>query len=177
MTVTVRFVGGSGLSSSLIKFHTFSPWTHVEFYTPYGYLGARLSGGVAVRPYDYDAGGFDHEEFRSIELPPDVEEALWKWAFAQVGKPYDWQSIIGMIVRRDWRDESAWFCSEMVTAAFDAVGHPILRVHEDVYRITPRDVGLSMELVPCASPLTASPAAPRSTGPATAAPPPAASAH
>jgi uncharacterized protein YycO len=151
MAVIVRFVEGTGLDSSIIKFHTYGPWSHVEFYTPQGYIGARLQGGVALRPFGYDS--FRRQEFRQAFLNPAQESQLWEWVYAQIGKKYDWQTIAGMAFHRDWRQDDCWICSEMVAAAFAAIGAPILRASTaDINMLTPRDIGLSTLLVPCPVP-------------------------
>lgn len=40
------------------------------------------------------------------------------------------------------------FCSELIAAAFEVVGSPLLNPSANVWRITPRDLRLSIELVP-----------------------------
>lgn len=148
----VRFVSGTGASSATIKWYTSSPWSHVEFWTPNGYLGARLAGGVQLRPFDYDASQIATQEFRRWDLAPDKELALEQWLAAQIGKDYDWLAILALPLHRDWKTEDDWFCSELVAAAFNKVGCPILSPHTIVSKITPRDIALSVMLAPCPTP-------------------------
>jgi len=62
------------------------------------------------------------------------------------GKSYDFSAIGGIALDRNWRDSHRWFCSELIAAAFEAVGSPLLNPSANVWRITPRDLLLSMNL-------------------------------
>lgn len=138
--IKVRFVDGPGFVSGFIKFWTWSDWSHVEIWTPTGWLGARSSGGVQIRPWDYTT--VVKEDIRTITLDPDTEVKLMNWFNAQIGKSYDYTALIGMPFRRDWHEDDKWFCSELVAAGFEAVGVPLLDAAE-LDRVTPRDVYLS----------------------------------
>lgn len=144
----VRFVSGTGLGGAAIKWYTSSQWSHVEFWTPVGYLGSRINGGVQIRPYNYT--GFDNQEFREYKLPTDAELALMNWADAQIGKGYDWLAIMALPLHRDWKSEENWFCSEYVAAAFEHAGYPIVAPDTQLSKVTPRDVSLctSLKLIP-----------------------------
>lgn len=163
------------LISMGIRDITWSPYSHVEFvldsdwagalYTfllppekknTYSYLngypvasmtlGARHSDGVKIRKSNYEKFSIDDRFL--VEVTPEQKDALIEFAFAQVGKPYDTTAILGILAHRDWREPDSWFCSELVTAAFEAAGAPILYVPQHVNRITPRDASLSVRLVP-----------------------------
>ena len=59
---------------------------------------------------------------------------------------HDWGGVIGIGFRRRWHDHDAWFCSELIAAAFADAGEPLVRV--DAWRITPRDLYLPVREVP-----------------------------
>lgn len=137
----IRLVSGKGISSGIIKLGTFSKWSHVDLLTPDGaYLGARLDGGVLARNPGYD-GRNDDVQFRHVSLSAAQEDRLWNFAYSQIGKPYDFSAILGIAFRRDWREDDAWFCSELVAAAFEHAGRPLLL--GELNRITPRDISMS----------------------------------
>jgi hypothetical protein len=69
---------------------------------------------------------------------PAITEAL-RWALTQAGKPYDFSAICGIAFERDWHDSRRWFCSELIAAAFEVVGSPLLNPSANLWRITPRD--------------------------------------
>ena len=58
-------------------------------------------------------------------------------AASQIGKPYDYTAILGLGLRRDWQEEDAWFCSELVAWAFQHAGEPLFRA-ECLRRVTPQ---------------------------------------
>lgn len=149
--IVIRFVHGIGLTDWAIQKYTWSYWNHVELWTPAGYLGAQPDGGVKVRPYNY-LGTSVTEAFRCIDIG-DKEPAFWQWAHAQIGKPYDWTAIFGLVARRDWKEDDSWYCSEYIAADFAQVGVPIVHPFDNQsYKITPRDIGLSTLLIDTVKP-------------------------
>jgi uncharacterized protein YycO len=69
----------------------------------------------------------------SVKLPN--EEAAVDFAYKQVGKKYDYTAILGMLMRRDWKEDDDWFCSELVEAILAAGGRQ--RFRDAIHRITP----------------------------------------
>jgi uncharacterized protein YycO len=144
-TIKIRFVTCADLVSALIRDKTFCAYSHVEFVLDDGTtLGAHASGGVAIRPANYDV--FTKIAVFAVSVSQSQKDVIFSFAQAQVGKPYDFGAIAGLVVDRDWRDTSKWFCSELVAAAFEQA-EPLLRVPDSVDRITPRDLLLSLGLV------------------------------
>lgn len=141
--VQIRFVTTGDLISELIRLQTWSSWSHVEFILDDGTtLGAHAKGGVLIRPIDYDK--FTAEKRYSIDVGSfDVKKAIMDYAHSQIGKPYDFSDIMGMLARRDWRKEDHWICSELVAACFEKGGFPLLHAGQMVNRISPRDLYLS----------------------------------
>jgi hypothetical protein len=73
--------------------------------------------GVAVRPINYQR--FSIRRDAVIETTDDVKARFEKFAFAQVGKPFDstalkLKTFLGMSFERDWRADNKWYCAEMV---------------------------------------------------------------
>lgn len=131
--------------SAAIRYSTRSWPSHAEFVDVNAgtTFGARSSGGVRLRDC-----AKDHYS-RVEQFTAEGIEAAYKWALTQAGKKYDFSAIAGIALNRDWRDETRWFCSELVAASFEAVGNPLLstRPSAQVWRITPRDLLLSRSLV------------------------------
>lgn len=133
--ITVQFSRKRDPFSALIRWFTWSQYSHVDLVLPDGrLLGATALRGVDIRePEDFEAV----KRF-TVDAPTDV----LKLASLQVGKPYDWPGIFGIVGRHDWQDPSRWFCSELVAWAFQSAGVPLLRGDRS-HRITPRDLLLS----------------------------------
>lgn len=143
--------GHTGIYDTIIRWFTRSPYTHAEFCWPLEnprppqYLGAQPSDGVQVRPFDY-LGSQPYDTF-AVDLTPDQADVLRKVALSQVGKPYDFRAIFGMVFQwldRKGRRPNAFFCSEQVFYDFAKVGKRLLNVPiRQSDRITPRDLGVS----------------------------------
>lgn len=138
--IKVRFVDGKGFESGFIEFWTWSDWSHVDVWTPDGWLGARSDGGVQIRAWNYC--DFKKEEIRVIELDAPTEAKIMTWLDDQRGKKYDYLALLGMPIRDDLDDRNRWFCSELIAAAFKQAGVPLLNA-DHLNRITPRDLYLS----------------------------------
>jgi hypothetical protein len=142
--ITIRFVTGNDFISSWIRLFEYGFWaTHVETLMPDGtLLGAHARDGVQARPRDYDKGRFLKEEFVHIPATPEQTEGFHTFLGAQIGKPYDFKAIFGIVLQRDWRNDKAWMCSELVTAGFcqDKVGLFPPHLATKFSRVTPRDL-------------------------------------
>jgi hypothetical protein len=142
--ITLQFSAQRLPASWLIRWFTWSPFSHVDLVLPDGrLLGARGSGGVAIR---------DPEPFYKVaRFQVDAPDRVLDLAAEQIGKPYDWAAILGIAARGDWQDQGRWFCSELVAWAFQQAGRPLLRANH-FHRITPRDLLLSPYLLPAGPP-------------------------
>lgn len=70
-------------------------------------------------------------------LLPD-EAAAQAWLAEQLGKDYDWRGCWGWATAdRDWQDDCAWFCFELIAGALRAGG---LDVFADLSRVTAGDL-------------------------------------
>ena len=144
-SITIRFVTEQDPISKAIRDVTWAPFSHVEFVLDDGStLGAHASGGVKIRPIDYAV--FSNEERYRVAVTDEQKAVIVAYALAQVGKPYDFGDILGILVHRDWRKDDRWICSELVAACFEKA-MPLLHAADHVNRISPRDVYLSPYLI------------------------------
>ena len=139
-TIRARFIAEANLASLAIRFWTWSHWSHVEFLLEGEWFGARLNGGVKGRPLTYVKPS--REKIVEIELTEAQLAALVEWLYRQEGKKYDWLAIIGIVIRRNWRCENRWFCSELYVAAFEYI-HARLINADRLNRVTPGQADLS----------------------------------
>jgi len=114
-SVEFRFVTDNSLASRGIRLWTWpSEFSHVDLVMPgfagYGLLGA-MPGGVKLRPRLYD------NPTKILYATVEVNDAAKVYAAAksQIGKPYDFGAIAGLMFHRDWKDTGQWFCSELAT--------------------------------------------------------------
>ena len=93
-----------------------------------------------LRPLDYEVPLL--EEFAAATVSDEIAAPIWKFAHAQLGKPYDYSALLGVLAHRDWHADDRWYCSELIAAAFESVGLPLLR-SEFADRVTPATLYLS----------------------------------
>jgi uncharacterized protein YycO len=98
-----------------------------------GLLGAREMG-VKIRPWG--TNNPIRDIFASVECSDEQAEAVYKFLYDQIGKPYNWLGILGFVIRKDFPSKNRWFCSELVIAAFEAAGIHLIAVKQ-VDRVTP----------------------------------------
>lgn len=78
-----------------------------------------------------------HSAHVIVDMPCHSPSDVIKAARSQVGKPYDLTALAGLLVHRDWQEDDAWFCSELVAWAFAQAGSPLFRP-EAMRRVTPQ---------------------------------------
>lgn len=128
----------TGISAWLLRFIMWSRWSHAAIYdSKMGvvYDTTFWQGGVRKTPSAQFFSKYTSREVRTMGYH-DVRSAR-AWLDQQIGKPYDWTALLSWIVRRDWQQDDAWFCSELVEACRNKFA--VRRVfRERASRITPR---------------------------------------
>ena len=140
MSVRLQFSTENAFDSAVIRWYTLSSVSHVDFVMDNGtLLGARTDGGVLDREPNY--ARFSHVIRAEVDCLDDVRNKVYAFAVCQLGKPYDWRSIEAMALPwTNLRERQAWFCSELVAAAFESAGYPLVNAMKAGNRITPQDV-------------------------------------
>jgi len=149
--ITIRFVTTSDLSSSTIRRGEDGFWaSHVEALTPDGFLfGAHADNGVAKRDRYYDKGQWILEMFVDVPCEKEQQEDFYDFLDKQVGKPYDWPTIVAIargllsgmasVDEGDEEESPSWICSALIVAALIHAG--IVKSAPASIRLTdPRDV-------------------------------------
>lgn len=125
-------------SAWLLRALMWSRWSHsalLDEAEGLVYDSTFLGGGVRATSMTEFLSHYTAYELRPLTLtvPESVARA---WLAEQLGKPYDWTALLSWIVRRNWQEDDAWFCSELTEAFIDNFSIP--RFRESVSRITPR---------------------------------------
>jgi len=159
--IKLRFVTESDPVSGMIRFFTDFPYSHVEFvldadWEPYlkdcpmptlavgdyGALGARLNGGIRIRPSDY--AKFTAIELVIVECTDAQKAAVMKDAVSSIGSGYDVIDICGIVFKQNWHEKFHEICSVFCTQKLNNNGLTALRVTDKYLpSITPRDLYLS----------------------------------
>lgn len=133
---------GKGIISTLIRFRTWSKYSHVAVMNEHGeIIEAWQRGGVCYRANHHQGHRPGTQiDCYSYPLPHFREELLWRFMCGQVGRGYDYFGVLGFLTRRDKaHNPERWFCSELVMAASIACGDPLLRGIAP-HRVSPGDV-------------------------------------
>lgn len=159
--IEVLFFEGRSLVSKLIRWQTRSHVSHVAL---------RLDGEVIEAWHvPFPRGRVYHHanmaECMAIHDPMTRIEVLrprcmttercrhislgaWRWARLQVGAKYDLRMVLRFLPRLGEvpSTRTRWFCSELVEAAFEVGGMPLMKRIRASY-VTPRDLYSSTALV------------------------------
>lgn len=119
---------GPGLIGTLIRWQTRSPYSHASIVLRQAaVIESREGIGVRWLSKLQPAAGEQIDLF-AVELTIDQANKLEAFLLAQLGKRYDWSSVLRFVSRRQAsrRSREVWFCSELVFAAFQHVGINLL---------------------------------------------------
>lgn len=123
--LVLQFSSSASWQSKIIRKLCASPFSHVDVVLPDGnMLGASdspaapcIAGnphGVAIRPPEYQLFNVR----RQLHIETDRADAVVAKIMGQLGRPFDGdgvrQFLDDSVYTRDWRDPTAWFCSELV---------------------------------------------------------------
>ncbi len=134
-TVSLLFSTSGHPMSAAIRLGTWSDWSHVAIIDGDVVIEATAPAGVRRFPV---VQAIDHARKAAIgDLPCRDPQAVIAAAAYQIGKPYDYTAIVGFGLHRDWQEDDAWFCSELVAWAFQHAGDPLFRA-ECLRRVTPQ---------------------------------------
>jgi hypothetical protein len=124
------------IGSILVRFGTRSHFSHVDYILPDGVsiIGARAFKGVVQETLEERIARSTH--YAIYEFDGDAQ-AIAEQLRPQLGKRYDWLGCMGIAAHRDWRQDDAWFCSELVEYAAERAGSPLLNHELKLNRISP----------------------------------------
>lgn len=77
--------------------------------------------GVAIRPANYHKFAIKHQAV--MRCSPETKARFHDFCYAQLGKPFDTGAVkfrtflSADFSNRDWRDDSMWYCYEMLARA------------------------------------------------------------
>lgn len=120
---------GTSSRSKITRFVNWSDYSHISWVDPHGWEIEAMSGGVRMRSTAHS----DHTpgtevEIYDVELTAEELDGIREFLINQIGKRYDYLGLLHFVTRRPEyaHDQDRWFCSELVFAAFAAVGKPLL---------------------------------------------------
>jgi len=137
MTTRLLFTAESGFVSMAIRVFTWSDYSHVELVREGMVYGADASSGVTGMTLEKRLSASSKHAFATTPADP---EKVWTAVNSQLGKPYDWADVFGVLVHHDWQATDKWMCSELIAWAHLQAGVPLINVNTPVNRVTPQDL-------------------------------------
>jgi uncharacterized protein YycO len=127
LNIIIRFITESDFVSAAIREVTFSEFSHVEIGTPEGtWIGAHASGGVEERAADYCIPTFERRY--AIPVTQEQYDKGMAYARSQVGTPYDFRDILGLLFHHDLSTHGHLICSWFVFDFFLEMDMQVLNV-------------------------------------------------
>lgn len=127
------------LASFAIRARVWQPWSHgIDIDAPGVAIDSTFKlAGVRRRPLDEALHGATAIRFLEFHLDREAESR--DWLYDQLGKGYDLHAILGFAIgdARDWRNDSAWFCWELLAGRIEAGSDYRF---DNRSRVTPRDL-------------------------------------
>lgn len=138
MSIKIIFTNSRKPLAPIIRCFTWSKFSHMAII---------LEDGVSVL----------HSDFHGVRIEPleELQKRSVNWMITeyectnpslvieacktQLGKPYDFGGIIGIVIRTvDLQDDNKWWCSEIPAYGFMIAGEPKFQ-EEYLHRITPQN--------------------------------------
>jgi uncharacterized protein YycO len=108
--------------SSLIQAFEGSQFSHVAAVLP-GDRVIETTWSNGVRERGLSSLQEDALRYAMFEIALHDEVAAETFLREQIGKPYDKMALLGIGFGRDWQNDNAWYCSEMITTAIAKGGY------------------------------------------------------
>lgn len=128
----VIFGSRKKIGSLLLRFFTFSRWSHVGIVYGDSVVEASI---LRVRTIPLCEFKLEYPEWEMGDLPCADEAKARDYAYSRVGNLYDFGGLLAFPFRlRNWQASSRDFCSELPVCAAQVGGTEYVR---DVHRVTP----------------------------------------
>jgi hypothetical protein len=136
--ITLQYSTTPQWQSHIIRVMCHSPFSHVDCVLADGSLLGASDGGVKIRAPDYEVFSLRQR----LTIATRKADAILARLNTQLGKPFDGSALHAFLAvdhARNWRDNGAWFCSELVMWAFEIEGFFNYKLPASINRITPAD--------------------------------------
>lgn len=135
MSVRLLYTRNHHPASAGIRLATWGSFSHVA-----QVAGDRIIEAVwkpGVREDLLDNAVARASRWAIVEYRHRNPEAMIAAVRSQIGKPYDKTGALGLGLHRNWQEDDAWWCSELIPWAAAMANDPWFRA-ESIHRITPQ---------------------------------------
>jgi len=136
MSLRMIFTNSKKPAAPLIRFVTWSDFSHVAVMIDEDTIVHADFKGVRIEPVkDLQARS---KNWMIVEYECDNPQEMIDACLSQVGKPYDFSGLVGIILRDvNIQDDSRWWCSELPMYGSAVAKWPTFNV-EFIHRLTPQ---------------------------------------
>ncbi len=148
MKIVLQFSAGASVLDRAIRWITWSDYNHVdgvvaiEGYGDYSETEVKLLGALPRGVcYHAPCKRYLRLDYRVAELPSGQGAGIIRFAKRQIGKPYDWLGLVGILLRcrrLHARNHSAWWCDRLWAEAFRLNGYAL--VDAPSWKLSPEDL-------------------------------------
>lgn len=136
MGLRMIFTNSKKIGSLAIRWVTWSDYSHCTVLVDDETIVHSDFHGVRVEPLQALKDRSKH--WMIVEFKCEDPQAIINACLAQVGKPYDYTGLVGILVRDvDLQDDSKWWCSEVPAHGGEVTNQPFFQT-EFMHRITPQ---------------------------------------
>ena len=135
MPIQLLYTRSHHLSSAAIRLATWGDFSHVAQIDGPKVIESVFRDGV--REDSLDNAIARASRWAIVEYRHRNPAAMIAAARSQIGKPYDMTGALGLGVHRDWQQDDAWWCSELVPWAAAQAGEAWF-MPQAMHRITPQ---------------------------------------
>jgi hypothetical protein len=120
--LTIRFIDSPGVVSRLITWATDSLWDHTECLNRNGtaWIGAHSGTGVQARPLDW-VKPTRERRYALLVYSAQYQKAQ-DWLESKIGTPYDYQDIIGLMLKKRVWNAQRVICSTLMLQFMQEAG-------------------------------------------------------
>ena len=135
MPIQLLYTRSHHLSSAAIRLATWGDFSHVAQIDGPKVIESVFRDGV--REDSLDNAIARASRWAIVEYRHRNPAAMIAAARSQIGKPYDLTGALGLGVHRDWQQDDAWWCSELIPWAAAQAGEAWF-MPQAAHRITPQ---------------------------------------
>jgi len=136
--IKLLFTAKRAPGSLIIRFFTWSRWSHVAFICDNGDV-IEAVGFHGVRRVPMATALEKVHRYAIVEFCDGDSANMELKLSTQIGKKYDYVGAIGMGLMRNWQSTGRWVCSELITWGLEHIGEPLFR-SDQMYKISQQNL-------------------------------------
>lgn len=97
---------------------------------------------AGVRKVPFWEWAAKHPGYRVKHIYHPYPDLVWFFANKFLGRKYDWKYFLGWLVRRDWQDDAAFVCQELIELCCRLAGWALFSDETVLFGLTPAHIAM-----------------------------------